>query len=122
MNCKTVPVDAKGKLNSWNGCAVVARRHGKMLPDVGMVQMYSKSANVNDLHGFCVDRLAPLFAWTGPPPCSYGFSASWFYVLKQAYITLQLCIITVLLNLLDLLMNFHFLQPFTSCMLQYLQE
>ena len=36
------------------------------------------SANVNDLHGFCVDRLAPLFAWTGPPPCSYGFSASWF--------------------------------------------
>ena len=49
-----------------------------MLPDVGMVQMYSKSANVNDLHGFCVDRLAPLFAWTGPPPCSYGFSASWF--------------------------------------------
>ena len=49
-----------------------------MLPDVGMVQMYSKSANVNDLHGFCVDRLAPLFAWTGPPPCSYGFSARWF--------------------------------------------
>ena len=66
VNCKTVPVGAKGKLNSWNGCAVVARRHGKMLPDVGMVQMYSKSANVNDLHGFCVDRLAPLFAWTGP--------------------------------------------------------
>ena len=78
MNCKTVPVGAKGKLNSWNGCAVVARRHGKMLPDVGMVQMYSKSANVNELHGFCVDRLAPLFAWTGPPPSSYGFSASWF--------------------------------------------
>ena len=40
--------------------------------------MYSKSANVNDLHGFCVDRLAPLFAWSGPSPCSYGFSASWF--------------------------------------------
>ena len=76
VNCKTVPVGAKGKLNSWNGCAVVARRHGKMLPDVGMVQMYSKSANVNDLYGFCVDRLAPLFAWTGPPPYSYGFSAS----------------------------------------------
>ena len=39
-----------------------------------------KSVNVNDLHGFCVDRLAPLFAWTGPPPCSYGFSARWFAV------------------------------------------
>ena len=31
-----------------------------MLPDVGMVQMYSKSANVNDLHVFCMDRLPPL--------------------------------------------------------------
>ena len=49
-----------------------------MLPDVGMVQMYSKSVNVNDLHGFCVARLVPLFAWTGPPLCSYGFSARWF--------------------------------------------
>ena len=39
-----------------------------MLPDVGMVQMYSKAANVNDLG----------FAWTGPPPCSYSFSARWF--------------------------------------------
>ena len=29
-----------------------------MLPDVGMVQMYSKSVNVNDLG----------FAWTGWPP------------------------------------------------------
>ena len=27
---------------------------------------------------FCMDRLALLFAWTGPPPCSYGFSARWF--------------------------------------------
>ena len=44
-----------------------------MLPDVRMVQMYSRSANVNDLG--CVERLAPLFAWTSPPPCSYGFSA-----------------------------------------------
>ena len=26
---------------------------------VGMVQMYSKSVNVNDLHGFCVDRPDP---------------------------------------------------------------
>ena len=43
---------------------------------VGMVQMYSKSVNVNDLHGFCMDY--PLFAWTGPPPCFYGFSARWF--------------------------------------------
>ena len=34
--------------------------------------------NVTDLHGFCGDRLVPLFAWTGPPPCSYGFSARWF--------------------------------------------
>ena len=49
-----------------------------MLSDVGMVQMYSKSANVNDRHGFCMDRLPPLFPWTGPPPCSYGFSARWF--------------------------------------------
>ena len=48
-----------------------------MLPDVRMVQMYSKSANVNDL-GFAWDRLVPLFAWTSPPPCSYSFSARWF--------------------------------------------
>ena len=53
-----------------------------------MVQMYSKSANVNDLHGFCVDRLAPLFAWTGPPPCSYGFSASWFAMPSEAHCTI----------------------------------
>ena len=52
-NCKAVPVGVKGKLNSQNGYAVTSRRHGKMLPDVVMVQMYSKSANVNDLglHG-----------------------------------------------------------------------
>ena len=30
-----------------------------------------KSVNVYDLHGFCGDRLVPLFAWTGPSPCSY---------------------------------------------------
>ena len=43
-----------------------------MLADVGMVKTYSKSAHVNDL-GFawtgppcCMDRLVPLFAWTGP--------------------------------------------------------
>ena len=30
-----------------------------------------KSVNVNDLHGFGGDRVVPLFAWTGPPPCSY---------------------------------------------------
>ena len=41
-----------------------------MLPDVGMVQMYSKSANVNDLglHGqagppLCMDRPSSLFLW-----------------------------------------------------------
>ena len=62
INCKAVPVGAKGKLNSRNGCAVVARRHGKMLPDVGMVQMYSKSVNVNDLG----------FAWIGWPPSLHG--------------------------------------------------
>ena len=50
-----------------------------MLPDVGMVQMYSKSTkfNVNDLG----------FAWTGWPPFLHGpalllaptvFSARWF--------------------------------------------
>ena len=33
-----------------------------MLQDVGMVQMYSKSANVNDL----------VFAWTGWPPATHG--------------------------------------------------
>ena len=54
INCKAVPVGAKGKLNSQKGCAIVARRRCKMLPDVGMVQLYSKSANVNDLG----------FAWT----------------------------------------------------------
>ena len=32
-----------------------------------------KSVNVNDLHGFCRDRLVPLFAWTDPLPCSYVF-------------------------------------------------
>ena len=33
-----------------------------MLPDVGMVQTYSKLANVNDL----------VFAWTGWPPSLHG--------------------------------------------------
>ena len=49
-----------------------------MLADVGMVKTYSKSAHVNDL-GFasisppcCMDRLAPLLAWTGPPPAFGG--------------------------------------------------
>ena len=61
----------KGKLNSWNGHAVVGGT--AKLADVGMVKTYSKSAHVNDL-GFawtgppcCMDRLAPLFAWTSPP-------------------------------------------------------
>ena len=58
-NCKAVPVGVKGKLKSWNGHTVVARRRSKMLADVGMVKMYSKSVHVNDLG----------FAWTGPPPC-----------------------------------------------------
>ena len=35
-----------------------------MLPDVGMVQMYSKSANVNDLG----------FAWTGWPSSLHGLA------------------------------------------------
>ena len=50
-NCQAVPVGIKEKLNSRNGYTVTSRRHGKVLPDVGMVQMYSltKSANVNDL-------------------------------------------------------------------------
>ena len=45
-----------------------------MLADVGMVKTYLMSAHANDL-GFastsppgCMDRLAPLFAWTHPPP------------------------------------------------------
>ena len=37
-----------------------------MLPDVVMVQVYSKSANVNDLHGFYVDRLPPPPSLHGP--------------------------------------------------------
>ena len=49
-----------------------------MLPDVGMVQMYSKSANVNDLG----------FAWTGWPPSLHGralllvtfFFVRWFAI------------------------------------------
>ena len=40
-----------------------------MLPDVGMVQMYSKSANVNDLGFAWTGCWAPLFACTGPPLC-----------------------------------------------------
>ena len=59
-----------------------------MLPDVGMVQMYSKSVNVNDLHGFCGDRLVPLFAWTSPPPCSYGFSAR--FILSDSTVVLSM--------------------------------
>ena len=82
----------KGKLKSWNGHAVVPRRRSKMLADVGMVKMYSKSAHVNDL-GFawsgpppcCMGRLAPLFAWTGAPPCSYGYSARWFCHTLQVH-------------------------------------
>ena len=53
-------------------------KSGKMLADVGMGKTYSKSAHVNDL-GFawtsppcCMNRLAPLFAWTGPPPVFGG--------------------------------------------------
>ena len=38
--------------------------------------MYSKSAHVNDL-GFAWTAL--LIAWTGLPPCSYGFSTRWLY-------------------------------------------
>ena len=36
----------------------------KVLPDVGMVQMYSKSANVNDLG----------FEWTSCPPSLHGLA------------------------------------------------
>ena len=32
-NYKAVPVGVKGKLNSRNGCAVIGRRHSRMLPD-----------------------------------------------------------------------------------------
>ena len=35
-----------------------------MFPDVGMVQMYSKSAKVNDL----------VFVWTGWPPALHGLA------------------------------------------------
>ena len=62
-----------------------------MLADLGMVKTYSKSAHVNDL-GFawtgppcCMDRLAPLFAWTSAPPCSYNFSARWFCNTLQVH-------------------------------------
>ena len=48
-----------------------------MLPDVGMVKMYSKPASV-DL-GWCMGQpslllglAGPLFAWTGPPPSLHG--------------------------------------------------
>ena len=60
---KAVPVGTKGKLNSRIGYAVTSRRHGKMLPDVGMVQMYSKSANVNDLGFTCVTVELELFMY-----------------------------------------------------------
>ena len=30
------------------------------------------------LHGPTAPPPPPLFAWTGPPPCYYGFSARWF--------------------------------------------
>ena len=77
-NCQAVPVGLKGKLNSRNGYAVTSRRRGKMLPDVGMVQMYSKSANL-------IDRS---FAWTGwaplcmdrPSSVFLQFSARWFAI------------------------------------------
>ena len=39
-----------------------------MLPDVGMVQMYSKSANVNDLLGFCVQAATALCMALLPVP------------------------------------------------------
>ena len=39
-NYKAVPVGVKGKLNNQNDNTVTSRRRGKMLPDVGMVQMY----------------------------------------------------------------------------------
>ena len=45
--------------NSSTDVTAHDRKHSKMLPDVGMVQMYSKLASVNDLHGFCMDRLPP---------------------------------------------------------------
>ena len=57
------------QISSWKysgTCLITAasRRRGKMLPDVGMVQMYSKSANVNDL----------VFVWTGWPPSLHGLA------------------------------------------------
>ena len=30
------------------------------------------------MHALAKDSPPPLFAWTGPPPCYYGFSARWF--------------------------------------------
>ena len=45
-----------------------------MLPDVGMVQMYSKSANVNGLG----------FAWTGwPPLCTDRPSSFFLWFFRQ---------------------------------------
>ena len=41
-NCKGIP--GKGKLNSLNGCAVVAWRHGKMLPDLMVMRTCPKCA------------------------------------------------------------------------------
>ena len=54
-----------------------------MLPDVGMVQMYSKSVNVNGL-GFAWIGWPPL-CMDQPPPCSYGFSARWFCHTLQVH-------------------------------------
>ena len=54
-----------------------------MLPDVGMVQMYSKSANVNGL-GFAWIGWPPL-CMDQPPPCSYVFSARWFCHTLQVH-------------------------------------
>ena len=64
MNCKTVPVGAKGKLNSWNGCAVVA---------------IGGTAKCCQMYGWCKciqsQRMLMTcmgFVWTGWPPSLHG--------------------------------------------------
>ena len=72
--CKAAPVGVGGETEKLEW-ACSSRRRSKMLADVGMVKTYSKSAHVNDLG----------FAWTSPPPCSYGFSARWFCHTLQVH-------------------------------------
>ena len=65
--CKAAPVGVGGETEKLEW-ACSSRRRSKMLADVGMVKMYSKSAHVIDLG----------FAWTGWPHSLHGPASSLF--------------------------------------------